>query len=163
MEANLLLAFLSGAAATIGITILAAVITPGGRRLDFPRLLGLYFASPGAPGKVYGIGAVLHTLLGGVWGALYVYLMIAMGVDPTWTYGALYGIIHGLFAGAILGTLADSHPKIGPESPLRDPGMYGHRWSKLIPIWLFVLHITYGAIAMGLYNILFMPEDIPTM
>lgn len=151
MESNLLWAAVSGFIGAIILTFLIYLLKLFKQDLDIPYLIGSRFVDIEDPTRVYTIGVILHLLIGAGWGILYVVLITAMRVVPNWPIGILWGFGHGIFIGIIMGILADTHPHIGKDKPINDPGMLGRRWGTLTPYWILGLHIIFGAFTMGIY------------
>ncbi|MDX1670935.1 MAG: hypothetical protein R3211_01235 [Balneolaceae bacterium] len=164
MEASFLLAAISGLIGAAVMTIFIYLFKALGLSLDIPYLLGTRLtASVSNKGKIYATGLTLHLLSGAIWGMLYILFAMAMAVKPDWALGILYGVGHGIFIGAMIGILSESHPQIGEDKPISDPGMFGHRWGKAIPYILLLLHILFGTATLLAYNWLFHPEFIPSI
>lgn len=152
MEANLLIAALSGFIGAVILTLLIYLLKASGQSLDIPYLIGTRFVDPTNKARVYTIGIALHLLIGAGWGVLYVFLLTAMVVTPNWPAGILWGLGHGIFIGSMMGILADTHPAIGEGKPLVDPGIMGESWGTLIPYYVLGLHIIYGACTLTIYH-----------
>lgn len=152
MQANLLLGAVSGLIGAIILTLLIYLLKLFNQDLDIPYLLGSRFIDIEKPAKIYITGIILHLLIGAGWGVLYIILLTAMRVVPNWPAGILWGFGHGIFIGVIMGILADTHPYIGKNKPISDPGILGQRWGTLIPYWILVLHIIFGISTLGIYH-----------
>ena len=154
MEANLLIAALSGFIGALILTLLIYLLKVNGQNLDIPYLIGTRFVAPHNTSKVYTVGITLHLLIGAGWGILYVFLLTAMVVTPNWPAGILWGLGHGIFVGSMMGMLAETHPAIGEGKPIDDPGIMGSSWGTLIPYWVLSLHIIFGACTLAIYHYL---------
>lgn len=152
MEANLLLGALGGLIGAIILTILIYLLKAAGQNIDIPYLLGTRFLNINNTSSVYTLGIFLHLLAGACWGMLYVFMITAMAVTPNWPIGILWGFGHGIFVGVLMGILAENHPYIGEGKPISDPGILGSRWSTATPYLLLILHVIFGASAMGIYH-----------
>ncbi|MCW9708636.1 hypothetical protein [Fodinibius salsisoli] len=152
MEANLLIAALSGFIGAVILTLLIYVLKVSGQSLDIPYLIGTRFVDIKNQSRVYTVGIALHLLFGAGWGILYVFLLTAMVVTPNWPAGILWGLGHGIFVGSMMGILADTHPAIGEGKPISDPGIMGSSWGTLIPYYVLGLHIIYGACTLAIYH-----------
>lgn len=156
MEANLLIAAFSGFIGALILTGLIYLLKAIGQNVDLPYLIGTRFVNIEDRNKVYATGITLHLLIGAGWGVLYVILLTAMVVTPNWPAGILWGFAHGIFVGSMMGILADTHPYIGEDKPISDPGILGQNWGTLMPYWILGLHIVFGVITLGIYyNIVF--------
>lgn len=152
MEVNLFIAALAGFIGAIILTLLIYLLKMGGQNLDIPYLIGTRFVDISDRTKVYVTGITLHLLIGAGWGVLYVILLTAMGVTPDWPAGMLWGLAHGIFVGAMMGILADTHPAIGDGKTIPDPGIMGQSWGTYIPYYILGFHIIYGACTLAIYN-----------
>jgi hypothetical protein len=152
MEANLLIAALSGFIGAVILTLLIYLLKVSGQSLDIPYLIGTRFVDINNKSQVYLVGISLHLLIGAGWGVLYVFLLTAMVVTPNWPAGILWGLGHGIFIGSMMGILADTHPAIGKEKPIADPGIMGASWGTLIPYYVLGLHIIYGVCTLAIYH-----------
>lgn len=152
MEVNLFVAALSGFIGAIILTLLIYLLKSFGQDLDIPYLIGTRFVDIENRQKVYTVGILLHLLIGAGWGVLYVFLLTAMVVEPNWPAGILWGFAHGIFVGAMMGILADTHPYIGVDKPIKNPGILGNEWSALMPYWILGLHIVFGVCTLTFYH-----------
>jgi hypothetical protein len=152
MEANLLIAAGSGLIGAIILTLLIYLLKIFGQNLDIPYLIGSRFVNIENKSKVYTIGIILHLLTGAGWGVLYVILLTAMVVVPNWAPGILWGFAHGIFVGAMMGIIAESHPQIGEGKPIENPGILGNEWGALMPYWILGLHVIFGVCTLSIYH-----------
>lgn len=155
MAANLLGAGLSGLLGAVVMAVFIYLFKAIGFSLDIPYLLGTRFVSIENRSNVYFTGITLHLLLGGIWGIIYVYFLIAMAVTPNWPAGILYGFAHGIFIGVMISILSANHPYIGENKPIKEPGMFGSEWGTAIPYILLVIHVIFGVTTLLAYNRLF--------
>lgn len=154
VEANLLIAALAGFIGAIVLTLLIYLLKWNGQSIDIPYLIGTRFAGTDNRSRIYLVGVVSHLLIGAGWGVLYVFLITAMGFEPNWPTGLLWGLAHGIFVGSLLGIAADSHPHIGEGQLIDTPGIMGRKWGDLIPYLILGLHMVFGACTLWIYNIM---------
>lgn len=152
MESNLLIAAVSGLIGAIILTLLIYLLKIFDQDLDIPYLIGSSFGDIENESRVYTLGIILHLLFGAGWGVLYVFLLTAMVVEPNWAAGILWGFAHGIFIGAMMGIIADTHPHIGDDKPIKSPGIMGRQWGTLMPYWILGLHIIFGVCTLSIYN-----------
>lgn len=152
MEANLLLAALAGFIGAVIFTLLIYLLKSFGQDIDIPYLLGTRFMEINNTSQIYITGISLHLLIGAGWGVFYVFTITAMGFTPNWAMGILWGFAHGIFVGAMMGILADTHPHIGEKKPITHPGVLGQNWGTFVPYWILGLHILYGIVTLSLYH-----------
>lgn len=151
MEANLVIAAISGFIGAVILTLLIYLLKLLGQNIDIPYLIGTRFVDIENQSQVYTTGIVLHLLIGAGWGILYVILLTAMAVTPNWPAGILWGFGHGIFVGSLMGIIADTHPYIGENKPIKSPGILGQEWGAQIPYWVLILHIIFGACTLAIY------------
>lgn len=152
MEVNLLIAAISGFIGALILTLLIYLLKLFGQDLDIPYLIGTQFVDIQNKSQVYVVGILLHLLIGAGWGVLYVILLTAMVVTPNWPAGILWGFGHGIFVGAMIGIIADTHPYIGENKPINSPGILGREWGALMPYWILGLHIIFGVCTLSIYH-----------
>lgn len=155
IETNLLLAALAGLIGAAVMTIFIYLLRISGQRLNFPFLLGTFLVDYDHKSKAYAVGNILHLIIGAFWGVLYVFTLAAMGLQPTWPAGILWGFAHGIFIGVIMSTIGEAHPYMGEGKPIPEPGILGARWSNLMPYWILGLHIIFGVVTLFTYQLMF--------
>ena len=124
-------------------------------RIDLPFLLGTAFTTNRLRAKA--LGYALHFLAGFVFALVYYAIFVAIG-ESGWWLGAIFGLIHALFAGTALVNLLLPliHPRMG--SPLtganttvllEPPGFLMLNYGARTPLVNVVAHIAYGALVGG--------------
>jgi len=133
-------------------TILRAASELRLTRVDLPFLLGT--AVTADRGRAKAIGYVLHFVAGLLFSLAYAVGFAALGRSG-WLLGAVFGLIHGLFAGSALVNilLPIVHPRMGtPDSSLgsvallEPPGFMMRNYGPSTPIVSLVAHVVFGAI-----------------
>jgi hypothetical protein len=124
-------------------------------RMDLPFLLGTAFTSNRTRAKA--IGYILHFVAGQCFA--FVYYGIFVAIDEAGVIlGALFGLLHALFAGTALVNilLPLVHPRMGStytaadSSPLLEPpGFMMLNYGRSTPVANVVVHVFYGAIVGG--------------
>lgn len=152
VEVNLFFAALSGFIGAIVLTLLIYLLKMFGQDLDIPYLIGSRFINIEKRSQVYLTGNLLHLVIGACWGMLYVSLLKGLAITPMWASGILWGLAHGIFTGAMMGIIADTHPYIGEGKPIKSPGILGREWGPLMPYWILGLHIIFGVCTLSLYH-----------
>lgn len=124
-------------------------------RMDLPFLLGTAFTSNRTRAKA--IGYILHFVAGQCFA--FVYYGIFVAIDEAGVIlGALFGLLHALFAGTALVNilLPLVHPRMGStytaadSSPLLEPpGFMMLNYGRSTPVANVVVHVLYGAIVGG--------------
>jgi hypothetical protein len=121
-------------------------------RMDIPLLLGTALFSDRLRAKA--AGYLLHFLAGMVFALTYFAVFEAIG-EASWWLGALFGLVHAIFAGTALVNvlLPVVHPRMGTPttgadaSPLLEPpGFLLVNYGASTPLVTVAVHVAYGAI-----------------
>ncbi len=121
-------------------------------RMDIPFLLGTAFFPDRLRAKA--AGYLLHFLAGMIFALAYFAVFAAIG-EASWWLGALFGLIHAIFAGTALVNvlLPTVHPRMGTTataadaSPLLEPpGFLMLNYGAATPLVTLLAHLAYGAI-----------------
>lgn len=124
-------------------------------RMDLPFLLGTAVTADRVRAKA--VGYLLHFLFGQIFALAYYGVFLAIGRSG-WLVGALFGLIHGTFAGTALVNilLPLVHPRMGtpltsaPDIALLEPpGFLMLNYGVATPVVSLVAHVAYGAIVGG--------------
>lgn len=150
---SLLGAVAGGFAGTLVLTtVLQSATQLNLTRMDLPFLLGTVFT--GNRGRAKAIGYAAHFVVGLCFSMGYYVLFLALGRHDWWL-GALFGLIHGIFAGTVLVNilLPLVHPRMG--TPLSDatsvallepPGFLGRNYGPQTVTVSLLAHVLYGTI-----------------
>jgi hypothetical protein len=121
-------------------------------RMDIPFLLGTAFSRNRVRAKAIGYG--LHFVAGQAFA--FIYYGIFLVIDESGVLlGALFGLLHALFAGTALVNilLPVVHPRMGSphtaadSSPLLEPpGFLMRNYGPSTPVVNVIVHLLYGAI-----------------
>jgi hypothetical protein len=140
-------------------TALRAASELGLTRMDLPFLLGTIVSADRTRAKA--LGYALHFVAGQVFA--FAYLGIFAAIDHSgWGVGALFGLVHGLFAGSALVNilLPVIHPRMGTplsaaaDRPLLEPpGFMMLNYGSRTPLATIVAHVAYGAIVGGFVSL----------
>ena len=124
-------------------------------RIDLPFLLGTAVTADRVRAKA--IGYLLHFLFGQIFALGYYAAFLATGRSG-WLLGAVFGLVHGTFAGTALVNvlLPLVHPRMGtpltsaPDTALLEPpGFLMLNYGVATPAVGLVAHVAYGAIVGG--------------
>ena len=149
-------ALAGGFAGTLVLTtILRAASELRLTRIDLPFLLGTAFTADRLRAKA--LGYALHFLAGFVFALIYYAIFAAIGRSGWWL-GAIFGLVHALFAATALVNLLLPlvHPRMG--SPLtganttvllEPPGFLMLNYGLETPLANIVAHVAYGALVGG--------------
>ncbi|MFF9864669.1 hypothetical protein ACF1G0_04490 [Streptomyces sp. NPDC013953] len=149
----------TAAGAFVGTLVLTTALRAAGEmrltRMDLPFLLGTAVTVDRTRAKA--AGYLMHFLNGEIFAFLYFAVFLAIGRSGWWL-GALFGLLHGLFAGTALVNvlLPLVHPRMGspltsaPEVALLEPpGFLMLNYGPSTPVITVLAHIGYGAIVGG--------------
>ncbi len=137
---------LAGLVATAVMTILMYAGRAMGMQMDMPRMLGLMFAGPGSGGVVYGLGLMMHFMMGIAFAVVYTLLFDAFGVNASWLWGGAFGAAHGVIAGMAMTMMPVMHPRMGAGEVLAAPGPFGVNYGSMVPLGIIMLHVVFGAV-----------------
>ena len=121
-------------------------------RIDLPFVLGTMFSRDRVRAKA--IGYLLHFLAGQAFAFMYYGVFAAVDASGA-VLGALFGLVHGVFAGtALVNILVPAvHPRMGSpytaadSSPLLEPpGFLMLNYGRSTPVVSLTVHVLYGAI-----------------
>jgi hypothetical protein len=140
-------------------TALRAASELGWTRMDLPFLLGTAFSADRTRAKA--LGYVLHFVVGECFAFGYYAIFAAIG-HSGWALGALFGVLHALFASSALVNilLPIIHPRMGTsvtaagDQPLLEPpGFMMLNYGPRTPLATLVAHAAYGAIVGGFISL----------
>jgi hypothetical protein len=121
-------------------------------RIDLPFLLGTAFSSDRVRARAVGYG--LHFSAGLVFACIYYAVFRAID-EASWWLGAVFGLVHALFAGTALVNilLPLVHPRMatpfsGADSTplLEPPGFLLLNYGASTPVVMVIVHVVYGAL-----------------
>jgi hypothetical protein len=124
-------------------------------RIDLPFLLGTAFTSDRKRAKA--LGYALHFVFGQLFAIAYYGVFVAID-RAGWWLGAIFGLVHGLFAGTALVNilLPIVHPRMGTPltaatsvALLEPPGFMMRNYGTRTPLVSLAAHVGYGAIVGG--------------
>ncbi|HSE81478.1 MAG TPA: hypothetical protein VLA87_07240 [Gaiellaceae bacterium] len=127
--------------------------------MDVPFLLGTPFTANRVRAKAIGYG--LHFGFGIAFALAYYAIFLVIDASG-FLLGALFGLVHGLFAGTALVNilLPVVHPRMGTgftaagSAPLLEPpGFLLLNYGRRTPLATIVAHVAYGAIVGGFVSL----------
>jgi hypothetical protein len=147
----------------VGTLVLTTALSTAGEfgltRMDLPFLLGTIVSSDRSRAKA--LGYAMHFAAGLLFALVYLGTFAAIG-HSGWLLGALFGLVHGLFAGTALVTvlLPMIHPRMGTpfsaaaDRPLLEaPGFMMLNYGRRTPLATVVAHMAYGTIVGGFISL----------
>jgi len=136
-------------------TVLRAASEFGWTRMDIPFLIGTAITADRVRAKA--VGYALHFVFGLLFALVY-YTIFAVLDESGLLLGALFGLVHALFASTALVNvlLPVVHPRMGTgfdaagSAPLLEPpGFLLLNYGRQTPLATAIAHIFYGAIVGG--------------
>jgi hypothetical protein len=121
-------------------------------RIDLPFLLGTAFSRDRIRARA--LGYALHFVAGLVFASIYFAIFSAID-EASWWLGALFGLVHAIFAGTALVNLLLPlvHPRMATpfsaadSAPLLEPpGFLLLNYGASTPVVMVIVHVIYGAI-----------------
>jgi hypothetical protein len=147
----------------VGTLVLTSMLRAAGElglsRMDLPFLLGTAFTGDRVRAKA--LGYLLHFVAGLAFALLYFGVFSAIGRSG-FALGALFGLLHGVFAGTALVNvlLPVLHPRMGTplsaadsQPLLEPPGFLMLNYGRRTPFVTLIAHIAYGAIVGGFVSL----------
>lgn len=147
------------AGAFVGTLVLTTVLRAASElrltRVDVPFLLGTVVTGNRARAKA--LGYVAHFGFGFLFAMGHYAVFLALG-RAGWLLGALFGLLHGLFAATALVNilLPVVHPRMGgpltsleTTALLEPPGFLMLNYGRSTPVVTLVAHVAYGALVGG--------------
>jgi hypothetical protein len=147
------------AGAFVGTLVLTTLLRAASEfrltRMDLPFLLGTAVTENRARAKA--IGYLMHFANGELFAFVYYAVFLAIG-HAGWGLGALFGLLHGLFAGTALVNilLPLVHPRMGSpltSAPkvalLESPGFLMLNYGPSTPLVTVLAHVVFGAMVGG--------------
>jgi hypothetical protein len=128
-------------------------------RMDLPFLLGTIFTVERRRAKV--LGYLAHFGLGLAFALIYFAIFSAIG-QSGWGLGALFGLVHGIFAVTALVNivLPSVHPRMGSpfvaagSAPLiESPGFLVRNYGPSTAVGTVAAHIGYGTLVGGITSL----------
>lgn len=144
-----------GLIATVAMTsILEASRGLGFSRMSLPFLVGSLFIGNRRWALI--LGVTLYTIGGWLFAFLYFFVFASVGIY-TWWFGALAGLLHGLFfLVAALQLLPFVHPRMASEyhgattrRQLEPPGFLAMNYGYRTPLTTLLAQMVYGATLGG--------------
>ncbi len=152
-------AVIAGLIATGVMTMLMYAGSMMGMRMDMPAMLGTMILPIGPAARA--VGLMMHLMMGGLFMLVYAGLFAAIDTNAVAGWGALFGVAHGVMAGAAMGLMPLMHPRMTPSAigagagqpgVLTSPGFFGTKVSPMAPVAIIALHAVFGVVGGAVYG-----------
>ena len=145
-------------AGLVGAVAMLAVIyggkAMGMTQMDLLKTLGTMAVPKAAPNVVYAVGAMIHLMMGAVFGLVHVGLLHA--VAPTSDaaaagYSALFGGIHGMVVAFMMPVMLTMMHPLVRSGDMPAPGVAMTKLGKMTPMGIVMAHVVFGLVTGGIY------------
>lgn len=126
----------------------------GMTKMDLLRTLGSMVQPKGSDATIYGIGLMMHAMMGAAFGLVHAGLLHAF--DPSSGgaavgLGILIGAVHGMIVTGVMPMmLTMGHPLV-KDGTITAPGPAMTGFGKMTPMGLVVAHVAYGLVTGAIY------------
>lgn len=153
--------FEAGTAILAGLVgaVAMLVVIYGGKamgmtRMDLLKTLGTMAVPKGASNVVYAVGAMMHLMMGAVFGLVHAGLLHA--VDPTSDgaaagFGALFGGVHGVIVALMLPVMLTMMHPLVRSGDMPAPGVAMTKLGTMTPMGIAMAHIAFGLVTGAIY------------
>jgi len=122
--------------------------------MDLLRTLGSMMRPKGSDAEVYGIGLMMHAMMGAGFGLLHAGLLHAFDPSSTGTatgLGILIGAVHGMIVTVMMPMmLTMGHPLV-KDGTIDPPGPAMTGFGKMTPMGMVMGHVVYGLVLGAIY------------
>lgn len=126
----------------------------GMTKMDLLRTLGSMVQPKGSDAIIYGVGLMMHAMMGAAFGLVHAGLLHAFdpsSVGAATGLGILIGAVHGVIVtGAMPVMLTMGHPLV-KDGTITAPGPAMTGFGKMTPMGLIVAHVAYGLVTGAIY------------
>lgn len=147
---NILGAIIAGVPGTIAISsVMAMAPMMGMPKMDIVDLLSTMF---GKPNRI--MGWMMHFMMGVIFALIYI-LLWSLGVgSPTWINGLIFGGVHWLIAGLVMGMIPLLHVGI-KKGQVQAPGLWmTNNGGMMAFVGGSMGHLVFGVVVALVYNLL---------
>ena len=126
----------------------------GMTRMDLLETLGTMAVPKGAMNVVYVVGAMMHLMMGAVFGLVYAGLIHAVGPTSDGAaagFGALFGGVHGVIMAFVLPVMLTMMHPLGRSGAMNGPGVAMTKLGKMTPMGIVMAHVVFGLVTGGIY------------
>ncbi len=145
-------------AGLVGALAMLAVIYAGRATdmtsMDLLRMLGTMIVPKESNTIVYGVGLMMHLMMGAVFGVVHAGLLHVVGPSSEAAaagFGALFGLGHGAMVVATMPLmLTMAHPLVN-SGDLPAPGVAMTGMGKMTPMGMLMAHVVFGLVTGAIY------------
>ena len=145
-------------AGLVGAVAMLAVIymglASGMTSMDLLRTLGTMAVPRASNPVVYGVGLMMHLMMGAAFGLVHAGLLHAVdpGSDGAATgYGALFGGIHGIGVAVMMPIMLTMMHPLVRSGDMPAPGVAMTGLGKMTPMGIVMAHVVFGLVAGAIY------------
>ncbi len=145
-------------AGLVGAAVMLAVIymgmASGMTSMNLLRTLGTMAVPKASNPVVYGVGLMVHLMMGAVFGLVHAGLLHA--VDPgsdgaAAGYGLLFGGIHGVIVAVMMPIMLTMMHPLVRSGDMAAPGVAMTGLGKMTPMGIAMAHVAFGLVAGAIY------------
>lgn len=145
-------------AGLIGAIAMLAVVymglTAGMTSMDLLRTLGTMIAPNASSSVVYGLGLMMHLMMGAGFGLVHSGLLHAVGPTSNiaaTAYGALFGGVHGMVVALVMPIMLTAMHPLVRSGEIARPGTAMTGLGKMTPMGMVMGHIVFGLVTGAIY------------
>ena len=141
-----------GAIAMLGVIYMG--LASGMTSMNLLRTLGTMAVPKASNPVIYGIGLMMHLMMGAGFGLVHAGLLHA--VDPASegaaaAYGALFGGVHGVIVALTMPVILTMMHPLVRSGDLPEPGVALTRLGKMTPVGIVMAHVVFGLVVGAIY------------
>ncbi len=145
-------------AGLVGAVAMLAVIymglASGMTSMDLLRTLGTMVAPKASNSVVYGVGLMMHLMMGAAFGLVHAGLLHAVDVGSDGAaagYGALFGGVHGLSVAVMMPIMLNMMHPLVRSGDMPAPGVAMTGLGKMTPMGIVMAHVVFGLVTGAIY------------
>ena len=153
--------FSAGGAIVAGIVgaLVMLVVMYGGKAMgmtsmDLLKTLGTMMVPKASDGTAYGIGMMMHLMMGGAFGLVHAGVLHAIGPSSTGAatgIAAVIGIVHGMMVLVAMPMMLNmAHPLV-KDGTISSPGTALMGFGSMTPMGVTMAHLVFGLVTGSIY------------
>ena len=146
---NVLGAIIAGLVGTVAISMVMAMAPKMGMpKMDIVDMLSTMF---GKPNRM--LGWMMHFMMGIIFALIYAFIWSAGIGSPTWLNGLIFGAIHWLVVGMVMGMIPMMHAGI-KSGAVQAPGLWmTNNGGMMAFVGGLMGHLAFGLVVVLIYNL----------